>query len=453
VKKSQGMRGRGRSNPSFFEGLENRLLFAFGDADTNFGTAGRATVGFSSSGRTPAIQRMLVTSGGKILAGGTTGLARFTSAGALDTTFGTSGKITLSSAATFIAEAVDPATNNIYVLVTATSGTGLFRYSANGKLDSTYGSGGTVTVTTSKTFTPQSMVVQSDGKGAIAGVFKTSRGSGRKVRVYRLKSDGTGDSGFNSSGSLEFNFGQSSFLADTVFDRVAAVKIVGGGKIDVIGGTIDYTPAGTDPDTGEFHDAVYDKATFAVARLALAADLQLDRPLAAAQRLADREFELGLGVGAALASGAARPPAGLAGLAGLAALAVAAPALEQIAEHLREEVGEAAAAPAAAAEHARELLRADGAEAAAGRRLEVLAVAPMLAELVVALALLGVAEHVVGLGNALEPGLDLGALVRRMAVGMPLLRQLAIGALDLVLGSAAAHAERVVVVLEFHGFL
>ena len=110
--------------------------------------------------------------------------------------------------------------------------------------------------------------MQSDGKAIIAGVFKTDSSNGRKVRLYRLKADGTGDdTSFNTTGILEFNFGQSSFLASTVFDKVTAVKILSTGKIDVIGGSVDYTPAFTDPDTGDFTDASYDKAILAVARI------------------------------------------------------------------------------------------------------------------------------------------------------------------------------------------
>src|SRR5437016_4558922 len=119
VNKTQ-LGGQGTTAHTLFEGLENRTLFAaFGTADANFGTAGRAVAGFSSNSKTPTINQLLVTSGGNILAGGTTGLARFASDGTLDSTFGTSGKVTFAAAANFVAEAVDPSNNSIYVLVSA----------------------------------------------------------------------------------------------------------------------------------------------------------------------------------------------------------------------------------------------------------------------------------------------------------------------------------------------
>ena len=68
-----------------------------------------------------------------------------------------------------------------------------------------------------------------------------------------------------------------------------------------------------------------------------------------------------------------------------------------------------------------------------------------LADLVVLLALLGVAEHVVGRGDLLEA--LLGLLVAGVGVGVELLGQLPVGARDLLLGRALRHAEDGVVVL------
>ena len=62
---------------------------------------------------------------------------------------------------------------------------------------------------------------------------------------------------------------------------------------------------------------------------------------------------------------------------------------------------------------------------------------------VVALALLRIAEHVVGLGDLLEALLGAGVLVR---VRVVLARELAVGLLDLVLRGLAVDAQRLVVV-------
>src|SRR5262249_43993762 len=159
--------------------------------------------------------------------------------------------------ATFIAEAVDPSNSKIYVLISAHGSTGLLRYTADGQLDSAYGSGGTAAVSADKKFSPQAMTVQSDGKVVIAGVFQTDSGDGRKVRVYRVGPDGSSDGGFGTSGIKEFNFGVGTFLAPVVYDQVSKVAIVSSNKIDIIGSSMTYSPESTDPDTGDFTPASY----------------------------------------------------------------------------------------------------------------------------------------------------------------------------------------------------
>ena len=71
--------------------------------------------------------------------------------------------------------------------------------------------------------------------------------------------------------------------------------------------------------------------------------------------------------------------------------------------------------------------------------------ANMRAHLVVLLALLGVADDVVGLGDLLEPVLR--GLVARVGVGVVLARQLAVGLLDLAWLGVLGHAEDLVEVL------
>ena len=88
------------------------------------------------------------------------------------------------------------------------------------------------------------------------------------------------------------------------------------------------------------------------------------------------------------------------------------------------------------------------------RRVEALRAAADagVAEAIVAGALVGVGEHRVGLGRFLE--LLLGRLVARVAIGVVLQRQLAVGALDLLIASrVAGDAEDLVVVALAHDAL
>ena len=80
--------------------------------------------------------------------------------------------------------------------------------------------------------------------------------------------------------------------------------------------------------------------------------------------------------------------------------------------------------------------------------LRLLVHPPVRAELVVFLALVGIAEHLVRLVDLLE--LRLGGLVPRIHVGMKLAGELAERLLDLLLRRGLGDAERLVVVLEFH---
>src|SRR6185436_511684 len=92
----------------------------------------------------------------------------------------------------------------------------------------------------------------------------------------------------------------------------------------------------------------------------------------------------------------------------------------------------------------------DVAEAAELRRIEPLrAVADAgVTEAIVAGALVAVAEHRVSLGRFLE--LLFGRLVARVAIGMELQRQLAIRALDLLIGRRAGDLEDLVIVAPAH---
>ena len=147
-------------------------------------------------------------------------------------------------------------------------------------------------------------------------------------------------------------------------------------------------------------------------------------------RVEEVEVQLGLDVVAALR--ADRP----------ARATAAAASAEQVAEEIAEPAGVADVFEADVAETgaaAREATAEPAEAAGSGARRD------HLAHLVVLLALLGVAEHVVRGGDLLEA--LLGVLVPRVGVGVELLRELPVGARDLLVGRARRHAEHLVVVL------
>src|SRR5208282_5864484 len=115
------------------------------------------------------------------------------------------------------------------------------------------------------------------------------------------------------------------------------------------------------------------------------------------------------------------------------------------AEELRKEIAEIAAAEARACARAgRRLLP----RVAAHHLFLRHAVLPISAEFVVLLALVGVADDLVGLVQLLE--LDLGVLVVGIDVGMEFAGELAVGTLDFRRAGLSIDAESFVVVAKFH---
>ena len=118
---------------------------------------------------------------------------------------------------------------------------------------------------------------------------------------------------------------------------------------------------------------------------------------------------------------------------------------EKRVEEAREGIVFALAAPAEDLLH---LLRRHRAVAGAAGRGSLFVGAPIGAEVIVFLSLLGITQDLVGLVHVLELGF--GGLVAGIEVGMVLPRQLAVGAFDLVGGRGLRDPKRGVVVLEFH---
>jgi uncharacterized delta-60 repeat protein len=163
-------------------------------------------------------------------------LARYTSDGQLDPTFGTNGYvITPISSGDEIGRSIAlQADGKIVVLVTALvsptfSTIEVVRYNADGSLDPTFGTGGIATLPAVGSVAASQMVIQPDGKLVIAGSNNSFQGE-----LIRLTPGGALDTTFNGKGYLVSNFGGHT--------DYTAVAVTGDGHI-VVGGEL--SPGGS----------------------------------------------------------------------------------------------------------------------------------------------------------------------------------------------------------------
>ena len=170
-----------------------------GRLDPGFGTAGTVT---TAVGKDSAAQALLLQPDGKLVAAGhggrlhafTFALARYDGNGRLDPSFGSGGTVTtpIADSAGAAALALQPGGK----LVVAGSGYyspdidrfALARYGGNGRLDTSFGSGGTVTTAIGKYAGAAALVVQPDGKLVAAGY----RGDGRNFTFALVRYDENG---------------------------------------------------------------------------------------------------------------------------------------------------------------------------------------------------------------------------------------------------------------------
>ncbi|MDB4998125.1 MAG: Delta-60 repeat-containing protein [Myxococcaceae bacterium] len=176
-----------------------------GTLDTTFGTSGTAVAGVNNQAAyfgdvAVAPDDSIVGVSGTLA--GLFGVLRYTSNGALDTTFGTSGYVTTSFGVGVTARAhvVTLASDGkIIVVGLAAKKLALARYSALGQLDAAFGTAGTTTIDLGVDVTPFHAVLQPDGKLVIAA-RRGARGQAVDVLVVRLTPSGALDATFGTAG-------------------------------------------------------------------------------------------------------------------------------------------------------------------------------------------------------------------------------------------------------------
>jgi uncharacterized delta-60 repeat protein len=212
-----------------------------GTLDTTFGTGGTVTTSFAdgvagvgafeqSNGDIVAVAQVdFVDNGGTGI-----GLVRYTSSGALDTTFGTDG-ITNT---TFAGFTFDPfgfavqTNGDILVAGEAISSSGriefgLARYTSNGILETTFGTNGLVTtVVGPRTDVPTALLLQPNGKIVMAG-FEVGQEDVPPGKMSMVR--------YNSNGSLDTTFGTGgiSLVTDTITGPDALALLSNGNYLAV----------------------------------------------------------------------------------------------------------------------------------------------------------------------------------------------------------------------------
>ena len=221
-------------------------LNADGTIDTSFGTNGEVETSF---GQVAYATSILIQADGKIVVGGATAdaanapttadfaLARYTANGSLDPTFGSGGKVVTAFTGNEQVDSLALAPGG--KIVAAGSyflfpdvGFDLARYNADGSLDTTLNGNGMISVDLGQTganFAPAAVAVQRDGKILIGSHAGTEFG------VYRLNSNGTNDTSFAGTGVATTGSGAQG--------AVTALLIQPDGNI-VAAGTSSYQGAG-----------------------------------------------------------------------------------------------------------------------------------------------------------------------------------------------------------------
>ncbi|HEV2292459.1 MAG TPA: RHS repeat-associated core domain-containing protein [Tepidisphaeraceae bacterium] len=202
-----------------------------GTLDTTFGTNGMVVTNFGATN--DKLGDLVLQSDGKIVITGSSGgdllVARYTSSGSLDTTFNTNGyrKQDFNGSSTDRGNGVEVQSDG-KIIVTGRTGSNVLvaRFTSAGALDTTYnGTSGYRSENFGGTEEGLELALDSSGRAVVAG--KTNAGTG-DVLVMRLTTGGALDTTFSGDGKLTTDLGASN-------DDASAIVIDSSGRILVAG--------------------------------------------------------------------------------------------------------------------------------------------------------------------------------------------------------------------------
>jgi uncharacterized delta-60 repeat protein len=195
-------------------------LFYPNFAAAKFGTTGKVTTDIGSSTSDVAYSLILQPDGKLVAAGYSSNdfaLVRYTSNGSLDLSFGTGGKVTTdigSGTSDWAKSLILQPDGKLVVAGLSSSDFALVRYTSNGSLDTNFGTGGKVTtdIGSGTSDYAYSLILQPDGKLVVAGL------SSDDFAVVRYTSNGSLDTSFGTSGKVTTDIGSST--SDTALSLI-----------------------------------------------------------------------------------------------------------------------------------------------------------------------------------------------------------------------------------------
>lgn len=206
-----------------------------GTSDNSFGTGGTLTTPFTGASYITGMALLsngsIVLSGSDVVSGITSiAVAKYNSAGVLDATFGTAGKVTYSVPAMSVnCNAMVVQADGKIVIGGAYDGDCfLIRYTGTGAIDNTFGASGKVSTDMGGIDVITSLLLQADGK-IVTGGYGTT-GSTAPFQLARYTSAGVLDAGFGIGGKVTTSFSAS-------YDNLWGMALDGAGKIIAVGNT------------------------------------------------------------------------------------------------------------------------------------------------------------------------------------------------------------------------
>jgi uncharacterized delta-60 repeat protein len=241
---------------TFNNGIALARYDSSGSLDSEFGVDGLVTYDFGGAFGTASSAALQ--SDGKIVvagwSGGDVAVVRFTGDGSLDTTFG-SGGLVLSDVAPYNGEiasgiVIQPDGRIVVAgttdwVTTSNADVLLIRYNVDGSLDASFGTGGVVNLDVGVPGEALSLALQPDGKLVVAG-----RTFDDDILVVRYASDGSIDEDFGLGGVVVTDLGSVDVAYDLALDVLGRIVVAGAtqtssGPTSYDFAIVRYSPAGT----------------------------------------------------------------------------------------------------------------------------------------------------------------------------------------------------------------